>query len=78
MVDTPQGFLAAFLDQDRAVIERGNNPNPNTNPNINALPMGFQDQPIRDQMILYSQNAILEREFNKLRASVENSAATNL
>jgi hypothetical protein len=52
--------------------------------------MGFQDQPIQDQMmVLYSQNAILGREFSKqnailglkfseLRASVENNAATTL
>ena len=78
MVDAPQGFHAA-IPQDQqdqgAVIAGGNNPNPHNN----VLPMGFQDQPIRDQMmILYSQNAILGREFSELRASVENNAATNL
>ena len=41
--------------------------------------MGFQDRPIQDQMmVLYSQNAILGREFSELRASVENNAATSL
>jgi hypothetical protein len=29
-------------------------------------------------MVLYSQNAVLGREFSELRASVENNAATNL
>jgi hypothetical protein len=44
-----------------------------------ALPMGFQDQPLQDQMmVLYSQNAILGQEFSELRASVENTAATAL
>ena len=47
--------------------------------NNNALPMGFQDRPLQDQMmVLYSQNAVLGREFSELRASVENNAATSL
>jgi hypothetical protein len=47
--------------------------------NNNALPMGFQDRPLQDQMqVLYSQNAILGRGFSELRAAVENNAATNL
>jgi hypothetical protein len=55
--------------------------------NNNALPMGFQDCPIQDQMqVLYLQNAILGRGFSELRAAVfselraavENNAATNL
>jgi hypothetical protein len=76
MVDAPQGFHAAIQQQDGAVIvQQGNN----NNPHNNALPMGFQDRPVQDQMmVLYSQNAILGREFSELRASVENNAATNL
>jgi hypothetical protein len=76
MVDAPQGFHAAIQQQDGAVIvQQGNN----NNPHNNALPIGFQDQPLQDQMmVLYSQNAILGCEFSELRASVENNAATNL
>ena len=66
MVDAPQGYHAAAGQLPAA----GNN---------NALPMGFQDRPLQDQMqVLYSQNAILRREFSELRASVENNAATNM
>jgi hypothetical protein len=76
MVNAPQqGFHAAIQQQDGALIVEGNN----NDPNNNALPMGFQGRPIQDQMmVLYSQNAILGREFSELRASVENNAATNL
>jgi hypothetical protein len=73
MVDTPQGYHTAGIQQQDGA---GGN---NNNPNNNALPMGFQDRPIQDQMmVLYSQNAILGREFSELRASVENNAATTL
>jgi hypothetical protein len=63
------GFHAAIQQQDGAVIvQQGNN----NNPNNNALPMGFQDRSLQDQMmVLYSQNAILGRKFSELRASVE-------
>ena len=61
--------------EDGAVMGEG----ANNNNNNNALPMGFQDRPLQDQMmVLYSQNAILGREFSELRASVENTAATAL
>jgi hypothetical protein len=70
MVDAPQGFHVAIQQQDGAVIVEGNN----SNPNINALPMDFQDRPIQDQIkVLYLQNAILGREFSELSASVENT-----
>ena len=76
MVDAPQGFHAAIVGQDQQDGAGGNNPNPNNNA---PLPIGFQDRPLQDQMmVLYSQNAILGREFSELRASVENNAATNL
>jgi hypothetical protein len=66
MVDAPQGYHAAAGQLPAA----GNN---------NALRMGFQDRPLQDQMqVLYSQNAILRREFSELRASVENNAANNM
>jgi hypothetical protein len=72
MVNAPQGHHMGIQQQDGA----GGN---NNNPNNNALPMGSQDRPIQDQMmVLYSQNAILGREFSELRASVENNAATIL
>jgi hypothetical protein len=75
MVDATQGFHAGgakLQGEDGAVMGEANNNN-----NNNALPMGFQDQPLQDQMmVLYSQNAILGREFSALRASVENTAAT--
>jgi hypothetical protein len=78
MVDAPQGFHAGGVGlqgEDRAVMGEG----ANNNNNNNALPMGFQDRPLQDQMmVLYSQNAILGREFSELRASVENTAATAL
>jgi hypothetical protein len=82
-IDAPQGFHAAIQQQDGAVIVQQENSN---NPNNNALPMGFQDWPLQDQMmVLYLQNAILGREFSELgrefselRASVENNAAGNL
>jgi hypothetical protein len=75
MVDAPQGFHAGLQAQDGAVMVGGGIHNNNNN----ALPMGFQDQPLQDQMMVnYSQNAVLGREFSELRASVENNAATNL
>ena len=78
MVDAPQGFHAGGVGlqgEDGAVMGEG----ANNNNNNNALPMGFQDRPLQDQMmVLYSQNAILGREFSELRASVENTAATAL
>ena len=75
MVDAPQGFHTAVQAQDGEIIPGGNMENPNNH----ALPMGFQDRPIRDQMmVLYSQNAVLGREFSELRASVENNASTTL
>jgi hypothetical protein len=65
IIDAPQGFHAGTIQGDAA--------------NNNALPVGFQDRPLQDQMmVLYSQNAILGREFSELRASVENTAATSL
>jgi hypothetical protein len=79
MVDAPQGFHAGgagLQGEDGAVMGEGAN---NNNNNNNALPMGFQDRPLQDQMmVLYSQNAILGREFSELRPSVENTAATAL
>jgi hypothetical protein len=79
MVDAPQGIHAGQLQQDRGAVIVQQGGNNNSNPNNNALPMGFQDRPLQDQMmVLYSQNAILGREFSELRASVENNAATNL
>ena len=66
MVDAPQGFHAGGMIQGDGA-------------NNNALPMGFQDRPLQDQMmVLYSQNAVLGREFSELWASVENNAATSL
>ena len=75
MVDALQGFHTAVQAQDGEIIPRGNNENPNNH----ALPMGFQDRPLRDQMmVLYSQNTVLGREFSELRASVENNASKTL
>jgi hypothetical protein len=76
MVDAPQGFHAGGLQAQDGAVMVGGAANNNNN---NALPMGFQDRPLQDQMmVLYSQNAVLGREFSELRASVENNAATNL
>jgi hypothetical protein len=79
MVDAPQGFHAGAVQQeDGAVSVQGQQGN-NNHPNNNALPIGFQDWPLQDQMMVhYSQNAILGCKFSELRASVENNAATNL
>jgi hypothetical protein len=69
-MDALQGFHAGMIQADGAKNHGANN---------NALPMGFQDRPLQDQMmVLYSQNAVLGRKFSELRASVENNAATSL
>jgi hypothetical protein len=61
MVDAPQGFHAGLQAQDGAVMVGGGI----NNNNNNALPMGFQDRPLQDQMmVLYSQNAVLGRELS--------------
>jgi hypothetical protein len=76
MVDAPKGFHAAIQQQYGAVIVQQGNSN---NPKNNALPMGFQDRPLQDQMmVLYLQNTILGCKFSELWASVENNAVTNL
>jgi hypothetical protein len=75
MVDAPQGFHAGgarLQGEGGAAMGEANNNN-----NNHALPMGFQDRPLQDQMmVLHSQNAILGQEFSELRAFVENTAAT--